>query len=197
MSMKNDLKNRDIVLYSLYLLGGLQKRINTEDVALKCFNLAPRKFSWIKYPKIPDLAPVSFTLEKSTPFVDGESERKSKIGGWRLTSIGRNWIKNNLDRIEEILGKHKQVGNRLFDDRRLNILFKSPAYQKFLSFKNDPEITYAEFTESLICTVNTDTKILNEKLEQLEVTAEKLNKKRIIDYLKFCKTKFKSNLGFI
>ena len=74
-----------------------------------------------------------------------KAKRKSKIGGWRLTSIGRNWIKNNLDRIEEILGKHKQVGNRLFDDRRLNILFKSPAYQKFLSFK-----TIRNYTQNLL-----------------------------------------------
>jgi len=74
------LSDKDIVLYALYLLGGWQKRIHTEDIAFKCFQLAPSKFSWVKYPHFPDLAPARFALEsvkrpKYGLLVKGESGR--------------------------------------------------------------------------------------------------------------------------
>ncbi len=76
-----ELSNEEIVLYALHLLGGWHKRVHTEDIALKCFELAPSKFSWTKYPKYPDLAPARFALESAKnsqygSLVEGESERK-------------------------------------------------------------------------------------------------------------------------
>src|SRR5208283_3350016 len=87
-----ELSDKDIVLYALYILGGWQKRVHTEDIALKCYELAPSKFSWTKYPQYPDITPTRFTLETakkldSGELVKGQSERKRSarnIGGWIL-----------------------------------------------------------------------------------------------------------------
>ena len=43
------LSNIDVTIYALYKLGGWQKRIHTEDIALECFKITPRKFSRTKY----------------------------------------------------------------------------------------------------------------------------------------------------
>ena len=37
----DNLSNIDIVVYALYLLGGWHERVHTDDIALKCFELAP------------------------------------------------------------------------------------------------------------------------------------------------------------
>jgi len=198
-----ELSNEEIVLYSLYLLGGWHKRIHTEDVALKCFELAPSKFSWTKYPKYPDLAPARFALESAKnnqygSLVEGESERKknlNNIGGWRLTEKGVKWVKEKINKIETILGKHKQIGDRLFSNRRLKSLINSIAFQKYLKYGDESDITYSQFTESLICTVNTSKQIIIERLKQFTALSEKFGKDEIINYLNYCHKKFNNILN--
>ncbi len=193
------LRNEDIVLYAIYLLGGWQKRIHTEDIALKSFKIAPTKFSWIKYPQYPDVSPARFALESLKKkeyncLVEGKSERKGSIGGWMLTSNGVSWIKENLSRIESVLGKRTPTGTRLHSDRKLKALRVSKAFQNFLKDGKSSSITHAEFAESLICTVNTEGKVLHDRLNQLYSIAEKLNKEDVKSYVKFCREKFMSIL---
>jgi hypothetical protein len=97
--MSNDgLTLIDIVLYALYMLGGLKKKIFTEDIAKKSFDLSSFRFSWRKYPNIPDLEPTRRTL------IDARDIRKLVIGragevkglkpsdGWIFSPAGVLWI---------------------------------------------------------------------------------------------------------
>lgn len=194
----NKLSNMDVVLYVLYKLGGWQKRINTEDITLECFKVTPRKFSWIKYPQYPDIMPVLFSLESAKKkqygaLVIGETERKRTIkliGGWMLTVKGIRWIKDNIFRIEQILNENKITTGRLSTDRKINELYKSIAFKKFIAVQEKANISHAEFAESLICTVNTGVKILNDRLKQLNSIAEELNKEEVKNYVNFCQKKF-------
>lgn len=196
------LNNIDLVMYVLYKLGGWQKRINTEDIALECFRITPRKFSWIKYPQYPDIMPVLFSLESAKKkqcgaLVIGETERKRTtklIGGWILTVKGIRWIKDNIFRIEQALNENKITIGRLSTDRKINELYKSIAFKKFIATQEKANISHAEFAESLICTVNTGVKILNDRLDQLNSIAEELNKKGVKNYVIFCRKKFESLL---
>lgn len=45
-----DLSNHEIVTLAVFLLGGDSQRIDTEDTAIKANELAPRRFTWRKYP---------------------------------------------------------------------------------------------------------------------------------------------------
>lgn len=199
----NKLSDKDIVLYALYLLGGWHERVHTEDIALKCYELAPSKFSWVKYPQYPDLAPARFALEaiKKTKFgalVKGESERKrstESIGGWILTASGVQWIERNKSRIYQYLGEHIPTGERLPADRKLKELLRSTAFKEFTSKGEQAEISHAQFAESLVCTVNTRPDVLKDRLEQLYSTAEKLSKEKVKNYVTFCRKKFGSVLG--
>jgi len=196
------LNNIDIVMYALYKLGGWQKRINTEDIALECFRITPRKFSWIKYPQYPDIMPVLFSLESAKKkqcgaLVIGETERKRTtklIGGWILTVKGIRWIKDNIFRIEQALNENKITIGRLSTDRKIDELYKSIAFKKFITTQEKANISHVEFAESLICTVNTGVKILNDRLDQLNSIAEELNKKEVKSYVNFCRKKFESLL---
>ena len=192
------LSNIDVTIYALYKLRGWQKRIHAEDIALECFKLTPRKFSWIKYPQYPDISTVVFALgdakkEKYGELVIGETERKrtvKKIGGWMLTIKGVRWINNNIFRIEQILSENKIRGERLFIDRKISALYKSKAFSKFLLEGDKANISHAEFAESLICTVNTGADILNTRLCEIDSTAEVLKKDELKKYVDFCRIKF-------
>lgn len=196
------LSDKDVALYALYLLGGWQKRIHTEDIALKCYQLAPSRFSWVKYPQYPDLTPARFALEAAKKLnygalVEGESERKrtiKSVGGWRLTEDGVQWIKTNKSRIEQCLSGRIPPAERLLEDRRLKELLRSTAFQKFKKYGEEAQISHAEFAESLICTVNTEVAILNERLKQLYSAAEELGRGEIKNYINFCREKFISFL---
>ena len=196
------LNNKDIVIYALYLLGGWKKRIHTEDIALECFKIAPRKFSWVKHSQYPDMLPSLFALEAAKKqqhgeLVIGETERKKTvkiIGGWMLTVSGVKWIKENLSRIEQSLNKNKIGGTRLHTDRKLEQLYKSTAFNKFLIKSENTELSHAEFAESLICTINTRSEKLNDRLNQLSSIAEELNKEEVKSYIDFCRKKFSSIL---
>jgi len=197
VKVKNDeLSNVDIVLYVLDQLGGWQKRVHTEEIALKCYGLAPSKFSWIKYPEYPDLSAAYYALLSAKKpeygvLVKGESEKtKKSIGGWMLTADGIKWIEANKERIEEYLGKHKPIGDRLPADRKLKELLRSAAFKKFKAYGEQAEISHAEFAESLVCTVNTRSEVLNDRLEQLYSIAEKLEKEDVKNYVNSCRKKF-------
>lgn len=46
-----DLSNYQIVVIAAYLVGGDARRVDTEDIAVKANEIAPRRFSWRKYPE--------------------------------------------------------------------------------------------------------------------------------------------------
>lgn len=200
---KDILSDKDIAVYALYLLGGWQKRVHTEDVALKCYELAPSKFSWVKYPQFPDPTPTRFALEAAKKpqygaLVKGESERKRtlrNIGGWMLTADGIKWVSANMKRIEEYFGKHRPIGERLPADRKLKALTESSGFRKFRVHGEQADISHAEFAESLLCTVNTQVQVLKDRLEQLHSIAEELNRDDIKGYVDFCRKKFAYILG--
>jgi len=190
------LNDKDIVIYALYVLGGYQRRVHTEDIALKCYEIAPARFSWTKYPQYPDIQPVRFALEKCKPLIIGSSERKSPtpITGWRFTSDGIQWMKVHLSRIEKQLGKKQPPTERLVDNRRMKVLIKSQAFKKYLVEGENAEISHAEFAESLVCTVNTKPAILSERIEQLHSTADLLNQDKVKQYLNFYRKFFAKQL---
>lgn len=199
---EESLSNIDIVVYALYALGGWQERIHTEDIALKCYEIAPSKFSWVKYPRYPDNHTAYLSLgdakkQKYGALVKGESERKretQRIGGWKLTPHGVEWVEKNKRRIESSLGTHATLGERLETDRKLKELLKSRAYSKFHKDGANANISHAEFAESLVCTVNTSHEILNDRLEQIYSIAEKTKNDGVKRYVDFCQKQFENLL---
>ncbi len=64
--MTQELSNNDIVIYAIFKLGGIEKKIHTEDIAMECFKLSPEKFSWTQskyFKKFPDKEIARVTLK--------------------------------------------------------------------------------------------------------------------------------------
>src|SRR5439155_12986110 len=115
--------NRELVVYCLYIAGGITERIHTEDLALKCWELFPDSFSWTKYPQYPDKDIVRVALtdarkDKYGGLVSGRVEGHAtgaahgEPEGWVLTDKGLAWIKDNLDLFGDDASKHERKAHR-------------------------------------------------------------------------------------
>ena len=81
----------EVVAFALFVLGGDQRRIDTEDIAVKAQELAPGRFSWRKYPD-------QINLELVRVFLSDAKKPDSRalvVGsgrtGWSLTARGVKW----------------------------------------------------------------------------------------------------------
>jgi len=94
MSLKTltTLKATELVTWAVYQLGGDQRHIDTEDVAIKVFQFAPKRFGWRKYPEQINLELVRVYLSDAKKLEHGELLTGSGKTGWRLTRKGLEWI---------------------------------------------------------------------------------------------------------
>jgi hypothetical protein len=83
---------QDIAILSVYLLGGSNKSIDTEDIAVKCHKLAPTLFSWKKYPNQVNIEIVRVVLSNCKKKQNGSLLIGSGREGWRLSTKGVEWI---------------------------------------------------------------------------------------------------------
>jgi hypothetical protein len=94
--------NAEVVIWAVSMLGGDQKRIDTEDVAAKAFKLAPNRFSWRKYPDQINLELVRVNLSNAKKAVNGELLTGSGRTGWSLTRKGLAWIRSSRSRFHAV-----------------------------------------------------------------------------------------------
>src|SRR5262245_62192941 len=88
-------KQLDIVVLAVQLLGGHRKAVDTEDIAVKCHELAPGMFSWSKYPEQINLEIVRVVLSNAKKRLYGQLLSGSGREGWRLSPRGIDWIASN------------------------------------------------------------------------------------------------------
>lgn len=108
----SELTNIDIALYALYDLGGHEKKVHTEEVAYRAYELAEERFGWrlprFREKRFPDKEPVRIALMdaakvKNHQLVDGRSgvEAKGKdVDGWFFTP-GQSTYRQRLASILE------------------------------------------------------------------------------------------------
>lgn len=82
----------EVAVIVVYLLGGASRSIDTEDVAIKCHELAPTIFSWQKHKDQINLELVRVNLSNAKKAQNGSLLSGSGREGWRLNSRGVDWI---------------------------------------------------------------------------------------------------------
>ena len=93
-SSKKDLtilSQTEVVTLVVFLLGGDQRAIDTEDIAIRAHQLAPGRFSWRKYPEQINLELVRVYLSDAKKPDKGKTLIGSGRTGWRLTQRGLKW----------------------------------------------------------------------------------------------------------
>jgi hypothetical protein len=93
MLRKRALSNHEIVTLAVYLLGGDSHHVDTEDIAVKANELAPRRFAWRKYPDQINLEIIRVYLSDAKKGGKGKFLSGSGSDGWMLTEKGLEFAK--------------------------------------------------------------------------------------------------------
>lgn len=102
------LKQYEVAVMAIYLLGGASKSIDTEDAAIKCHELTPDLFSWQKYKDQINLELVRVSLSDAKKAKNGGLISGSGREGWRLSSRGLDWIRSHEDSGQSFEAKTNQ-----------------------------------------------------------------------------------------
>ncbi len=136
--MKKSLTNTEIVTLAVYLLGGENKSVDTEDIAIKSNELAPNRFTWRKYPEQVNIGNVhrrlSFAKDRLGYILGSHRE------GWLLTRKGLNYSRKQEKKLGDIpnllfTGMNKE--SSWYDREKIRML-ASDAYLKLNSNNMEP-----------------------------------------------------------
>lgn len=196
---KGELTIMDVVLYALYLLGGTKKKIFTEDIAKKSFDLSPSQFSWKRYPKIPDIEPARRNLISARDEKElvkgraGEVKGLKPSDGWIFSPKGISWIEKNKSRIAKVLGK-KEPEDRTDISQKLNEMEKLTAYKTFVRDGDCRNIRPYEFTDFLNASLDTPSTILRDRVDKIKAQAKSEKRQGLLDFMNRCEEHFSSLL---
>src|SRR5688572_23473066 len=109
--------NADLFVWALSLVGGGAGYVDIEDVYMKCYELAPRRFAWRTRPDLPDLQKISVARrdaikKQAAAGVELVSAQEADVSAgkpvpayhWRLTALGAEWIKIYHHRLDRLYG---------------------------------------------------------------------------------------------
>jgi len=191
------LTNIDIAVYALYRLGGGASRVDTEEVAMECYRLAPDRFSWKLYPEYPDSEPGRSALFDARKPKKGGLVRgsKGKGMGWMLTPAGIDRVQLLLPQLEKLTaGEMQERSDRQLIQRYMNELEKHPAYQKFVKAGNCDGVKEYEFTDFLRCGLDSGARVIRDRLESVQTRAYGVGRNGIVEFLQLCEKRFANML---
>ncbi|HZR70895.1 MAG TPA: hypothetical protein VFB01_17780 [Burkholderiales bacterium] len=127
------LNNPQIVTVAVYVLGGDRRYVDTEDVAVKANELAPRRFAWRKHPDQINLELVRVYLSDAKKPEHGEYLRGSGNEGWMLTAEGLAYARQAARRLDPGLLARVPMSpaERRQHARERRRLLATEAYAKF------------------------------------------------------------------
>jgi hypothetical protein len=202
------LNNWELAVYALYLAGGLSKPVHTEDVALKCFELAPDAFSWVRHPRIPDkdIVRVALTDARKTKaggLVSGRSGRAPRRGpssmrpslsdGWMLTNTGAAWIAGNEPRLSNMVGSRELRHDRQDLLQRLSRVRNHPLFERF---KKDTTFspTLGEMAELFRCRPDAPFSIWQKRIQATRNDASVAEQTDTLEFLDRCLATIESTI---
>ena len=207
MSAKNDLKkegltNEDIVLYVLYNLGGISKKVHTEHIAWESFLIAKERFSWslkeYRDKGFPDKTTARYALEqaKKKNLVIGRAG-KGKGGsiseGWQFTPEGSRWISENLTEISKKLKSREPLSKELplhIADRLVKSIKNKKIFSDYKISKNIENTTIYDFLDMLNCSPDASTNIILNQFNLLKSNVVLLNDAELKRFIELCEEKF-------
>ncbi len=102
-----------MVAVAVYLLDGGRRSVDTEDIAVKCHELAPALFSWQKHKDQINLELGRVSLSGAKKLKNGGLLTGSGREGWRLSSKGLDWLATKTSaQIRNFRNKIRQGGSK-------------------------------------------------------------------------------------
>ena len=195
-SAEPSLTNVAIVTYAVAVLGGVDRPVHLEEVAVKAYELAPGAFRW-------DLDEFASRIDKDkvrVSLTDAEKDVKGALvrgvgqtrGGrtkrtdlWRLTAAGSAWVVENRGVIEEATG----VGMPSLKRGKAQDLRRRVADSDlFRRFEEDGQLEYSpyEFADLLECSPDASNAVFRDRFEALRGQIMLLGDTQLLEFLDAC-----------
>jgi hypothetical protein len=196
------LANWEITVYALYLMGGASRWVHTEDIALKCFEIAPDSFSWVKYSKYPDkevtrIALMDARKEKIGALVTGRAGRgkghhskgntQRRLDGWQLTEAGTEWVAQNEDRLAKELSQRQPRSHR---QELLQNMARVRSHNLFKNFQEQPNSfvpSIGSLAELLRCRVDAESHVWERRFGVLRNQAQLAEQEDVLEFIDICR----------
>jgi hypothetical protein len=195
------LSNWEIAVYALFLQSGGTRAVHTEDVAIKCFELARESFSWVKYPDNPDKEIARFGLmdarkEKNGALVTGRAGRgkgqstgvhpRGSPDGWQLTEKGIAWIKEHEESLALELKQQQPKAHRQEIQQKLSRVKKHDLYKDFIDQPSSFVPSLGSLAELLRCRVDAERAVWYKRFESLRNQALLAQQQDVVDFVDAC-----------
>jgi hypothetical protein len=197
---KAELSNAEIVVYVIFKLGGNERKIPTEHIAMECFKVAKERFSWRlpEYKEYPDKQHVREALKQAKYFKEGRlitgrsgvDAAGKEVDGWMLTPGGAKWIIKNRKRIESLLKISTELWKSPDIQRVIKWFEQEKCYQKYLQDNSVENINEYEFKDMLLCRPDAQPETIRKEFERLKTKAEITQNKNILSFLNACEEAF-------
>jgi hypothetical protein len=183
MSPVEETTNWEVFLWGLSLLNGDAEFVDVEDVFIRCFELAPKRFSWRTRP-IPDYKKCSKALrdaEARTP----ELLVKTRDGlRRRLTVEGQQWVSSTQHRMSAVASGAQKVKeprsrpqSRLLADVERSDLFREWSTTRAVVAEK------WRFAELLRCAPDSSYQIWRDRLQVLRSAAHHAENNNVLEFL--------------
>jgi len=185
------LTKREIVLISLYQCGGNKKKVHTEEVSHKAFQINRDLFSWKlkKFKNFPDISQSykALTHLNEEKKVYGSKHEDPNKDGWILTEPGLVFCKNDLSEYIDI--KKNKNNPQQHEKSYLISINKSDYFKEWVANKDEKlkERTIYDVAD-LLKVLTSNTPRLIEKFYETKVFANELNEK-VHQFLDFIENK--------
>jgi hypothetical protein len=138
--------NVQLVTIAVAQLGGATEEIDKEDVAIFVHKVAPKRFSWRRYPENIDISIVKDALNDAKKTRYNALLVGNNISGWMLSPNGIRWLESvDIDRdtieADQTSRKGSITANQEFEVLRLK---QTRAFQLFIE-NRIAEITINDF----------------------------------------------------
>lgn len=184
--------NSKLFVWALFLLDGASKHVDVEDIYLKCFEVAPKRFSWRTRPDLPDSKRASKALaeaEKHTDFI-------LKINPYtrRLSAEGLAWIESQLPQLQKAFGEAEVPPPRTNQHMRLQRDLKSHAIWKSFEDGTESDLIHI-LADALRCSPASPHAVWGTRFSALEIAANHLQDPELLEFLKFAVAVYEDSKG--
>lgn len=192
--------NKDLVLFALYKLGGAERLVHTEDIAVEVFRypLGQQWYQWERYAEYPDKERVARELRrlkntKGTAFVKGHvniGAKKDRLDGWMLTAAGVDRIRSIEKQIVAPLGQVVVTHSKYKLDKFRRRITSTSCYMVYLKDPTLKEAKDHDFTDMLYCLPDAPSERVRVAYDQLLANAKALGATDLIEFLEAARDRF-------
>lgn len=197
---KAELSNAEIVAYVIFKLGGNERKIHTEHIAMECFKVAKERFSWRlpEYKEYPDKQHVREALKDAKYFKEGRlitgrsgvEAAGKEVDGWMLTPEGVRWVIKNHKQIESLLKISTELSKSPDIQRVFKWFEREKCFQKYLKDGSVENISEYEFKDMLLCRPDAHPQTIRKEFDRLKTKAEITQNTNIFLFLNACEETF-------